>query len=254
MVVVGPNVSDATTVVPFHSARKPPTNAGLEIWERSAPAVSDVIWFIVRWSLRLIPLILVAAVLHYNLPGHDVVRVVGTEVTRMDQAARSADQPAGETATPTLTRDVRFINAVRPNGKPAVYRNEDTDWGFPWYFKFDSGNLQALAQDLVSTQATPRWAVITHYGWRIEIFSMFPNAVDIEEVEGPDVTVIPWFTIVFLVLLAGLLIYLRILWLRFLERLEFDYRFENASNSAAQIWRWIKANLRDARDRLTGRA
>ena len=49
------------------------------------------------------------------------------------------------------TVDVRFIAAVRPNGKPFVYRNEDTGWIWPPYFKYDSSNLQAKATDLRST-------------------------------------------------------------------------------------------------------
>ena len=209
-----------------------------------------MIWTVIGWVLRLLPLLVLAAFLHFYLPGHDIVRIVGTEVNRMDRSAVSGDQP--DATLQPMTRDVRFVNAVRPSGSPAVYRNEDTDWGFPWYFKFDSGNLQAQAQDLISTKDSPRWVVVTHYGWRIEIFSMFPNATDIEEAEGPDQTVIPWFTIVFLVLLVAALIALWVAWRRFLERLEIDSRFENASNGVIQVWRWVKANLRDLKRRIFG--
>ncbi len=213
------------------------------------PALRDVVWFLVRWFLKLLPLLLVAAFLHFYLPGHDVVRVVGTEVTRSDKTAKGI---TSEGAATVVTRDVRYINAVRENGDPAVYRNEDTRWGFPWYFKFQSGNLQAVAQDLVSTGAEPRWVLVTHYGWRIEILSMFPNAVAIEPVEGPDVTVIPWFNIVFLVVLAVVLIVIWQAWRRLMLRLALDERFENASNGVVQIWRWFKASLRDLRERATG--
>ncbi len=34
-----------------------------------------------------------------------------------------------------------------------VYRNEDTGWGWPSYFKFDTANLQTEADDLSSTAA-----------------------------------------------------------------------------------------------------
>lgn len=210
-----------------------------------------MIWTILGWVFRLLPLLALALFLHFYLPGHDVGRIVGTEVNRMDRPAASGAEEAA--AAQPVTRDVRFINTVRPGGSPAVYRNEDTDWSFPWYFKFDSGNLQAQAQDLVSTKDAPRWVVVTHYGWRIEILSMFPNAVAIEEAEGPDQFIVPWFNIVFLALLAAGLIALWIAWRRFLERLEFDSRFENASNSAIQVWRWVKASLRDLRERLWGR-
>ena len=208
-------------------------------------------WFLFRWFLRLLPLAIVVAFLHYSLPGHDIVRIVGTEVNRMDQPVKTAVEQDAVSGG-SVTRDVRFINTVRPNGKPSVYRNEDTDWGFPWYFKFDSGNLQAQAQDLISDKDDPEWVLITHYGWRIEILSMFPNAVAIKPVASPDHTVIPWFNIVFLTLLAVLLFFVIRGWLRFMRRLAIDERFENASNSVAQIWRWTKANLRDGRRKLLG--
>ena len=210
----------------------------------------DVVWFLVGWFFKLLPLVAVAAFLHFYLPGHDVVRIVGTEVTRSDKAAKGATGTEG--APTVVTRDVRYINAVRANGDPAVFRNEDTRWGFPWYFKFQSGNLQAVAQDLVSTGGDPRWVLITNYGWRIEIFSMFPNAVRIKQVEGPDVTVIPWFNIVFLTVLAVVLIVLWQAWRRLMLRLSLDERFENASNGVVQVWRWFKASLRDLRERATG--
>ncbi len=206
--------------------------------------MSSVVWFMVRWLLRLLPLILLAAVLHFYLPGHDVVRIVGTEVNRVDRSAKADPSQVG-----VVTRDVRFVNAVRASGKPAVFRNEDTGWGFPWYFKFDSGNLQAIAQDMISTKAEPRWAEVTHYGWRIEMLSMFPNAVEVEPTEDPEAAIVPWFNIVFLTLLAILLLVAWRAWRNLLERLELDSRFENASNSLAQVWRWVKANLRDLRGR-----
>ncbi len=46
--------------------------------------------------------------------------------------------------------------------------------------------------------------VVSHYGWRIELLSMFPNAVDVRRADGPDERLIPWFNIVFLSALAWL--------------------------------------------------
>ncbi len=66
-----------------------------------------------------------------------------------------------------------------------VYRNEDTGWGWPPYFKFDTTNLQAEAADLRSTAAAPQWAIMTHYGWRNEFLSIFPNAIGIRAVDDP---------------------------------------------------------------------
>ena len=214
----------------------------------------EVVKWVLRWAFRLLPLAVVVALLHFYLPGHDVVRIVGTEVNRMDRGGQPVATEDGQgTVTPT-TRDVRFINTVRPNGEPSVYRNEDTDWGFPWYFKFSSGNLQAQAQDLISTKNDPEWVLVTHYGWRLEIFSMFPNAVEIDLAEGPDQTVIPWFNIVFLLVLLVLLFLIVRAWRRFLERLALDHRFDNANNSLQQTWRWLKANGRDFRRRIGGQS
>jgi len=48
-----------------------------------------------------------------------------------------------------------------------------------------------------------KWVAVRHYGWRIRILSMYPNAISMKEVEGPDVRLIPWFNIIFLILLAA---------------------------------------------------
>ena len=161
--------------------------------------------------------VIVAGFLNFYLPSKDVVRIVGTDVKRMDVVGRDLVKE-GDGARPAQTRDVRFINAVWPNHKPRVYRNEETDWGFPWYFKFDSGNIQAVAQDLVSTGSEPQWVVITHYGWRIEIFSMYPNAVDIRTVDSPEYLPLPWFNIFFFVGLGVLILVLRAYILRLRTR------------------------------------
>ena len=90
--------------------------------------------------------------------------------------------------TTTDSRDIRFIDAVFPDGSTVmVYRNEDTGWFWPPYFKWDSSTLQAEATNLKSDKANPKWVAVTHYGWRMPIFSIFPNAVAITPVEGPDV-------------------------------------------------------------------
>ncbi len=141
----------------------------------------------------------------YYLPARDVVQIVGTDIKRMDVDAGSVfwDRPDAGTSG-SETRDVRFINAVTPDGKPKVYRNEDTNWSFPFYFKFNSGDLNAKAQTLA--KEPDAWVAVTHYGWRITIFSIYPNAVKIHRVDGPDTKLIPWFNIIFFIVL-GLLIF-----------------------------------------------
>ncbi|MGF1658435.1 MAG: DUF1523 family protein [Rubrimonas sp.] len=138
-----------------------------------------------------------AALVWWSAPSHSVVRILDTDVVRMNVETTNAQ---GDSVT--RTRDVRFINAVTPSGRPAVFRNEDTGWGWPPYFKFDSANLSAAASNLASTEAEPRWVVLTHYGLRLTWFSMFPNALGVSPAEGPDQTAIPWIRIVALAALA----------------------------------------------------
>lgn len=233
---------------------------------------------IVKRVLQAVVLAIIGAVLHYSLPQHDVVRIVGTEVKRIDFDEvpwwwAAPDAGTGEGAG---SRDVRFINAAFPgeDGASYVYRNEDTSWGFPPYFKFDSSTLTADAQRLVSTEADPVWVVVTHYGWRFELFTMFPNAVDIRRASGPDETVVPWFSIVFLAGLAALVAVV----LRFLARLRarhvdpvvarvgdaiedaaerVDGAYDGARAKAGGIWerfdRWLDTWRPRARKKYRGR-
>jgi hypothetical protein len=111
----------------------------------------------VKWTFWLLLIAAVASVLHYTLPRHDVVRIVGTENRRIDLGENRlfwATAPA-VTEGQQAVRDIRFILAIRPNGREMVYRNEDTGWGWPPYFKFNSSNVQARATDLVSNLRQP---------------------------------------------------------------------------------------------------
>ncbi|CTQ49723.1 DUF1523 family protein [Jannaschia donghaensis] len=159
----------------------------------------------VKWIFLLLVAAIVGAFLHYTLPQTDIVRIVGTENRRIDFGENSIFWASPDVGTTGLTtRDVRFIETVREGGRPSVYRNEDTGWGWPPYFKLDSSNLQAEARDLTSTSAAPQWVALTHYGWRSELLTIFPNAVGVRPVDGPDATTIPWFNIIFLTILAAI--------------------------------------------------
>ena len=106
---------------------------------------------------------LIAAFLHYTLPQHDIVRITGSynRVTTVgSNKIFYANSDAG-TADSTTTRDIRFIEAVRDNGNVIVYRNEDTGWIWPPYFKWDSSNVQAEASNLKSDKEAPIWVSIT---------------------------------------------------------------------------------------------
>ncbi|MEE4209861.1 MAG: DUF1523 family protein [Parvularcula sp.] len=171
----------------------------------------------VKWVFLICLWSVIAAFLHYTLPQHDVVRIVDTNIRRVDFGENSifwANADVGQDAT-TVNRDVRFIEAFYANDRPMVYRNEDTGWGWPPYFKLDSSNLQTEARDLVSTKADPQWVVIRHYGWRNEFLSTFPNAVSVRAVDGPEVRIIPWVNIVILTVLAAVAWAIWVRWRRF---------------------------------------
>jgi hypothetical protein len=188
-----------------------------------------------KWTIRIVLLLLVAAFLHYNLPHRDIVRIVNTYTERQDFSDLGFTRIFWRNTTGTdaaiVSRDVQFISAVTENGRPRVYRNQDTGWGWPPYFKFDTANLQAEAADLISTADNPRWAVVTHYGWRNELLSIFPNAVSVRPIAGPDVRIIPWVNIVILTVLAGLVFWAWIIWRQFRER-----TLDPALQSAGERW------------------
>ena len=148
-----------------------------------------------KWIVIAVLVLAVGGFLHWSLPGRDVVRILGTEVQRRTEGSG----PEGQ----ARVTDVRYIKAVTADGAPRVYRNEDTGWGWPPYFKFDSANLAAEADNAVSDEADPRWMVVRHYGWRIPMISAFPNALSVRPAPGPDATLVPWTSLVVLVLLLG---------------------------------------------------
>jgi hypothetical protein len=140
------------------------------------------------------------------LPQRDIARIVETEVRRVDFGENSwfwAGADSGQDNA-GVNRDIRFINTVLHNGEVMVYRNEDTGWGWPPYFKLDSSNLQTEAADLVSPKTEPQWVILTHYGWRNEFMSIFPNAVGVKPINDPNRVLIPYFNILILIIFAGL--------------------------------------------------
>lgn len=145
----------------------------------------------------------VALGLFYFLPQHDVVMVTGVEVKRVDHnGVINAENPADGP-----TRDVYFINTEDPTSKAVmVYRNEDTGWSFPWYYKFDSADVQAKAQGY--SRNAEQLALIRYYGWRIKILSVFPNITHVEATNTREEP-FPWFNTIFfsvstlLILFAG---------------------------------------------------
>jgi hypothetical protein len=131
------------------------------------------------------------AFLVYFLPRHDVLRIVGTDTRR----------PIGSTKSDVSTHMEFFINAEDvETQKPRVFHNEDTRWGFPWYFKFNSAELQAVAQSIANERGT---ALVTYYGWRIKILSILPNITNIKRAAPDDKPPIPWFNLGFAAIVIG---------------------------------------------------
>ncbi|OYU38497.1 MAG: hypothetical protein CFE33_14395 [Pseudorhodobacter sp. PARRP1] len=207
-------------------------------------------WTYVKWSFRILILLLVAGFLHYTLPQHDIVRITNTYnrlTTVGSENSWAYSSPDVGTGESTVTRDIRFIEAAFDDGSVIVYRNEDTGWIWPPYFKYDSSNLQAEAGNLKSAQTAPKWVSVTHYGWRLAWLSIYPNAVSVKEVAGPDVRIIPYVNIIVLLALAFGVFMLRRMWLQFWERM-----VEPAVAEVGETWDGVEAQAGAARARAGG--
>ena len=200
---------------------------------------------ILRWTFWISIWVLVGAFFHYTLPQVDIVRITDTYEKRIDPGENRlfwAQADVGTDGT-VINRDVFFIQTRRAKGDVMVYRNEDTGWGWPPYFKFDTSNLQAEASDLKSNEASARYVAIKHYGWRNEFLTIFPNAISVRPVDGPNVSKgIPWLNIFILTVFFALVYGIWVRWRRFrraridptLEAIEDDF----AERSGA-VSRWF---------------
>ncbi len=171
---------------------------------------------------------LAAAFLHYHLPRTAVVTIEGTDVKWMDRSGRlskSRDMKGG------AVRDVRFINTVTREKKVLVLRNEDTGWGWPPYFKFNSSDLVAQAQAFARTEPSPT-VLVTFYGWRLQLFSLYPNVVRMRAV-ATDYSHFPWFNIIFLLLLVAASAYIGIKVKRLFQRIRNRFSSNKPPPSAA---------------------
>jgi hypothetical protein len=123
---------------------------------------------------------------------------------RTDKVVTEAEKQKDADAQKVVQQvtDVRYINSVSRRGKAMVFRNEDTGWGWPPYFKFNSANITAKAQAYAIDPANP-WVRVKYYGWRFTVTSSFPNVLSLRVVDR-DYSHFPLFnTIVILLLLAG---------------------------------------------------
>lgn len=178
-------------------------------------------WTRIKWGGRIVLVLIVLGFFHYTLPQRDIVRIVGVRQEPMSLGWENrifyARSDAGMAESDTRT--IKLIDAFTADGAARVYRNEDTGWGWPPYFKLDSQNVQAIAQDQTSTEAAPKWVAITHYGWRSELITIFPNAVSIIPVDDENVRLIPWVNIILLTFMAFAIFMIRKMWLQFRERM-----------------------------------
>ncbi|UWQ90743.1 DUF1523 family protein [Aliisedimentitalea scapharcae] len=186
----------------------------------------------IKWAIILLFWGTVGSVLHYALPSHDTVRIVNTyeERQELNDWTRMFWAVPDDQSVNLISRDVQFIQAVRPSNRAIVYRNEDTGWGWPFYFKFDTANLYTEANDRISTKSDPEWVSVMHYGWRNEFLSIFPNAISIKPVAGPDHSPVNWFNIVFLTILAGIVWAIWVRWRRF-RQARIDPMIEDVEDS-----------------------
>ena len=200
---------------------------------------------IIKWVFWGTIWALVAAFFHYTLPQVDIVRITDTYEKRIDPGENRlfwAQADVGTDGT-VINRDVFFIQTRRAKGDVMVYRNEDTGWGWPPYFKFDTSNLQAEASDLKSNEASARYVAIKHYGWRNEFLTIFPNAISVRPVDGPNVSKgIPWLNIFILTVFFALVYGIWVRWRRF-RRARIDPRLEAIEDDFAEksgaVSRWF---------------
>jgi hypothetical protein len=207
----------------------------------------------IKWTFRFVLIAIVGGLLHYVLPQRDIVRVVNTYEERQDFGGFSDifwQNTAGGTADAPVSRDVLYLQTVQPDGSPMVYRNQDTGWGWPFYFKFDTADLQTNAADAISPRETPKWYAVRHYGWRNTWLGggIFPNALSMKPVASPDTRLIPWFNFVFLTILAIICLSIWRLWRNF-RHARIDPVFDEIDETADEARGWLAATF----DRLFGR-
>lgn len=171
----------------------------------------------IKWGFLIAVWTVFAGFLHYTLPQYDVVRIVNTYEERQELSdwTRMFWSTPDSQSQALINRDVQFIQAFRANGDAIVYRNEDTGWNWPPYFKFDTANLYTEANDAISSKDDPEWVAVLHYGWRNEFLSVFPNAISIRPAAGPGDKPLNWVAYGILILLLAVFWALYVRWRRF---------------------------------------
>lgn len=139
--------------------------------------------------------------LDYTLPRYDLVKINEIGTRRFDEDGNYIRKT---TSTTGPTRDVEMIytkaasvtkdpqtgeeKVVVDPSHDIVFINEDTGWGWPFYFKFETADIQS---DAAYIKGLDGLAYIESYGWRIEFFSWFGNVLSITDYE-PGTTIVNW--------------------------------------------------------------
>ena len=164
-----------------------------------------MIKFIKRICVSFVVLLhlFLALVVDYSFPHYASVQITGGDVKRMDKdgiidAKNPADGPV---------RDVYFIYAkdAHNDQKVMAYRNEDTAWGFPFYFKFNSADIQAMAQGFANSDNN---VTIKYYGYRISMLNEFRNVISIKD-SGTNTSWPIASYVLYLILFISLVIWIR---------------------------------------------
>jgi hypothetical protein len=152
--------------------------------------------------------------LDYTLPRYDLIKPTEIGTRRFDEDGNYIRKSSSPVTGPT--RDVEMIygkastvetdasgaeKAVVHPERDMVYINEDTGWSWPWYFKFDTADIQS---DVAYHKTEGNFVWVESYGWRIEFFSWFPNVLKIVKYE-PGMTVINWTRYLVLAIWLGLI-------------------------------------------------
>lgn len=106
----------------------------------------------------------------YAGPATVDVKIIDTEVKRVGMGDTSKDQ-------------YRIDTLRISDGSTLVFRNVDAAI-FPPYMKWDSADLQTTARTYAKRDGTGPTVRIKYYGWRVKIFSVFPNATSLWVIEA----------------------------------------------------------------------
>lgn len=119
--------------------------------------------------------------LDYYLPENSITTITGVEVKLADKDGLISQQNPPDQPV----RDMYLIYTQHAIDDVRVYRNEDTGWSWPPYLKFDSSDVQATARALENARQP---AYLTSYGWRVNMFSLYPNVTRIRLAEDGEST------------------------------------------------------------------